>query len=362
MGVETPHPLGLVPRAPRGISHLDYIHDLPPGQVPAASRHLPYLANPIFLAKIQQGYQELDLERMLGLGLEEEQVEAMFYYTQPELDRIATSSYADTHAELVLPPEELEHVLTCVYNDIPREICMPEGLDFQPINDITDLVVTEEEVSMMKKNDKTGFFKKRRGSHVPVQGPIMVQNLAKSSAKKKWQSSALKAKKVPMATPSGFSDHGPNNPEPKTKNRWKKALGQRKSSISVEEMDGSKRKGSLKIQDLAKQIIKNNQTRKQSLEQEEAEVKKKESSATALSSAGPLKVQNLAKKRWKATLKKPVKKCEDDLPHSCEPLTPPPASPAKASNLNCGAEGHPWTSWQMVAENKVPTKNFIVFR
>ena len=225
---------------------------------------------------------------------------------------------------------------------------------------------------MMKKNDKTGFFKKRRGSHVPVQGPIMVQNLAKKSAKKKWQSSALKAKKAPTATPSGFSDHGPNNPEPVTKNRWKKALGQRNPSISVEDMGGPKRKGSIKIQDLAKQIIKKDQGRKLSLGKEEVEVTKREGSSTALSSVGPLKVQNLAKKRWKATLNKPVKKCEDDLMHSCEasppPLTPPPALPppppalpARATNINCGREGHPWTSWQQLAENKVPTKNFIVF-
>ena len=59
------------------------------------------------------------------LGIPEVYVKGQFYYTPAELDRATNSSYKDYDKEIVLPSEEMEHVLTCVYSDIPAELTLP---------------------------------------------------------------------------------------------------------------------------------------------------------------------------------------------------------------------------------------------
>jgi len=65
------------------------------------------------------------------------------FYSPPELDRATDSSYEDYDKEILLPGDEMEHVLTCVYSDIPAELALPEVIQYyiNPINDIGDLVV-----------------------------------------------------------------------------------------------------------------------------------------------------------------------------------------------------------------------------
>ena len=48
------------------------------------------------------------------------------FYSPPELDRATDSSYEDYDKEILLPGDEMEHVLTCVYSDIPAELALPE--------------------------------------------------------------------------------------------------------------------------------------------------------------------------------------------------------------------------------------------
>eukprot|EP00090_Calanus_glacialis_P036854 TRINITY_DN63005_c0_g1_i1.p1 TRINITY_DN63005_c0_g1~~TRINITY_DN63005_c0_g1_i1.p1 ORF type:complete len:125 (-),score=39.07 TRINITY_DN63005_c0_g1_i1:29-376(-) len=66
------------------------------------------------------------------------------FYTQLQLDRATNSSYLDYEKEILLPREEMEHVLTCVYTDIPGEISLPYEVILTyitPVNDVSDLVI-----------------------------------------------------------------------------------------------------------------------------------------------------------------------------------------------------------------------------
>ena len=66
------------------------------------------------------------------------------FYTQVQMDRATNSSYADYDKEILLPREEMEHVLTCVYRDIPGEISLPFEVILAyitPVNDVSDLIV-----------------------------------------------------------------------------------------------------------------------------------------------------------------------------------------------------------------------------
>ena len=62
------------------------------------------------------------MEKMLGIP--DVYVKSQFY-TAAELDRATRSSYKDYDKEIVLPSEEMDHVLTCVYSDIPAELTVP---------------------------------------------------------------------------------------------------------------------------------------------------------------------------------------------------------------------------------------------
>ena len=62
------------------------------------------------------------MEHMLGMS--DQYVRGQFY-TQVQLDRATNSSYLDYEKEIVLPKDEMEHVLSCVYTDIPGELSLP---------------------------------------------------------------------------------------------------------------------------------------------------------------------------------------------------------------------------------------------
>ena len=62
------------------------------------------------------------MEKMLGIP--DAYVQRQFYYTPAEMDRTTNSSYKDYDKEIVLPKKEMEHVLTCVYPDIPAELTL----------------------------------------------------------------------------------------------------------------------------------------------------------------------------------------------------------------------------------------------
>ena len=85
--------------------------------------------------------QDLDMEHLLGMS--DLYVRGQFY-TQLQLDRATNSSYLDYEKEILLPREEMEHVLTCVYTDIPGEISLPYEVILTyitPVNDVSDLVI-----------------------------------------------------------------------------------------------------------------------------------------------------------------------------------------------------------------------------
>merc|ERR1712115_367390 len=127
----------------------DYIHDSPARpnnmtEVASNRREMTAFPAPVFLTQFQKTVTDLDLNKMLGMS--DREVTGLFYYDQPELDRTVQSSYKDYDRELVLPQAEMEHVLTCVYPDIPRAIAVPLDVllsSTTPINDISDLIVKE---------------------------------------------------------------------------------------------------------------------------------------------------------------------------------------------------------------------------
>ena len=83
------------------------------------------------------------MEHMLGMS--EHYIRGQFY-TQPQLDRATNSSYLDFDKEIVLPKDEMEHVLSCVYTDIPEELSLPYEVILSyitPVNDVSDLIVRE---------------------------------------------------------------------------------------------------------------------------------------------------------------------------------------------------------------------------
>ena len=59
------------------------------------------------------------------LGMPESYVKSQFY-SSTELERATNSSYKDYDKEILLPGNEMEHVLTCVYPNIPEELNLPE--------------------------------------------------------------------------------------------------------------------------------------------------------------------------------------------------------------------------------------------
>ena len=79
------------------------------------------------------------------LGMSDHYVRGQFY-TQLQLDRAINSSYRDFDKEIVLPKDEMEHVLSCVYTDIPEELSLPYEVILSyitPVNDVSDLIVRE---------------------------------------------------------------------------------------------------------------------------------------------------------------------------------------------------------------------------
>lgn len=153
---------------PTCVTHLDYVNDTgePRGTMIdlRLRRHMteiPVSEPPHFLLKFQETVEDLDLEKMLGIP--EVYVKGQFYYTPAELDRATNSSYKDYDKEIVLPSEEMEHVLTCVYSDIPAELTLPaEVIKYYitPVNDFADLVVakTKELVKSTKLGHHVVFI------------------------------------------------------------------------------------------------------------------------------------------------------------------------------------------------------------
>ena len=81
------------------------------------------------------------------LGMPERQVRGEFY-TELQLDRATNSSYLDYDKEILLPEDEMEHVLTCVYRDIPGELTIPYEVILSyitPVNDFSDLIIGAKE-------------------------------------------------------------------------------------------------------------------------------------------------------------------------------------------------------------------------
>ena len=67
-------------------------------------------------------------------------------YTQLQLDRATNRSYLDYEKEIVLPKDEMEHVLSCVYTDIPGELSLSYEVILSyitPVNDVSDLIIRE---------------------------------------------------------------------------------------------------------------------------------------------------------------------------------------------------------------------------
>jgi len=152
---------------PTYISHLDYVNDAgkPRGTIielrrrPHHLRETPVSEPPHFLQKFQKTVEDLDLEKMIGIP--DIYVKRQFYST-PELDRATNSSYEDYDKEILLPGDEMEHVLTCVYSDIPTELNLPEVIRYYitPVNDIADLVVTRAKdiAESTKRSNHVVFF------------------------------------------------------------------------------------------------------------------------------------------------------------------------------------------------------------
>ena len=81
------------------------------------------------------------------LGMPEHYVRGEFY-TELQLDRATNSSYLDYDKEILLPKDEMEHVLTCVYRDIPGELTIPYEVILSyitPVNDFSDLIIGAKE-------------------------------------------------------------------------------------------------------------------------------------------------------------------------------------------------------------------------
>ena len=84
------------------------------------------------------------MEHMLGMS---DQYLRGQFYTQPQLDRATNSSYLDYEKEIVLPKDEMEHVLSCVYTDIPEELSLPYEVILSyitPVNDVSDLIIRDD--------------------------------------------------------------------------------------------------------------------------------------------------------------------------------------------------------------------------
>ena len=93
------------------------------------------------------------MEHMLGMS--EQYIRGQFY-TPLQLDRATNSSYQDYEKEILLPESEMEHVLTCVYTDIPEELSIPYDVILSyitPVNDVSDLIIAKTSLQVEVRSD-----------------------------------------------------------------------------------------------------------------------------------------------------------------------------------------------------------------